>query len=87
MADQEYEPDWEVTLRRAGPGSGDGGNTGMYEVICGKCGDNPALDYGRCQRGCAETVSLTTRPGRRQRHAQPALVPPGQRGDEQVNEQ
>ena len=46
MADQEYEPDWEVTLRPASPGSGDGGNTGMYEVICGKCGDDPALDYG-----------------------------------------
>jgi len=51
MADQEYEPDWEVTLRRAGPGSGDGGNTGMYEVICGKCGDNPALDYGEVSAG------------------------------------
>ena len=51
MAEQEYEPDWEVTLRPASPGSGDGGNTGMYEVICGKCGDDPALDYGEVSAG------------------------------------
>ena len=47
MADQEYEPDWDVTLRRspASPGSGDPGSTATYEVICCKCGDDPALDY------------------------------------------
>jgi hypothetical protein len=47
MPDQEYEPDLEIALRRppASLGSGDWDNTDTYEVICCKCGDDPALDY------------------------------------------
>ena len=53
MADQEYEPDWEVTLRRppASHGSGDPDDTDTYEVICRKCGDDPALDYREVSAG------------------------------------
>jgi hypothetical protein len=53
IADQEYEPDWEVTLRRwpASLGSGDPDNTDTYEVICCKCGDDPALDYREASAG------------------------------------
>jgi hypothetical protein len=53
MADQEHDPDWEVALRRppAGPGSGDPDNTDTYEVICCKCGDDPALDYREVSAG------------------------------------
>jgi hypothetical protein len=53
IADQEYEPDWEVTLRRwpASLGSGDPDNTDTYEVICCKCGDDPALDYRQASAG------------------------------------
>jgi hypothetical protein len=42
------EPDWPVVLRRqpAGPGIGHPeDHTGMFEVVCGKRGDDPGLDY------------------------------------------
>jgi hypothetical protein len=46
MAD--HEPDWPITIRRqpARPGTGHPeDHTGRFEVICGKCGDDPGLDY------------------------------------------
>ena len=44
----DHEPDWPVVLRRqpASPGTGrPEDHTGTFEVICGKCGDDPGLDY------------------------------------------
>jgi hypothetical protein len=44
----DHEPDWPVVLRRqpASPGTGhQEDHTGMFEVICGKCGDDAGLDY------------------------------------------
>jgi hypothetical protein len=44
----DHEPDWPIVLRRqpASPGTGhQEDHTGMFEVICGKCGDDPGLDY------------------------------------------
>jgi hypothetical protein len=53
MADQEYEPDWKVTLRRlpAGLSSGDPDSIDTYEVICCKCSDDPARDYREVSAG------------------------------------
>ena len=44
----DHEPDWPVVLRRqpASPGTvHQEDHTGMFEVICGKCGDDAGLDY------------------------------------------
>ena len=48
MTDHENEPDLIISFRRqpAGPSIGNPeDDTGMYEVICRLCGDDPALDY------------------------------------------
>ena len=52
MAD--HEPDWPVVLRRqpASPGTGHPeDHTGTFEVISGKCGDDPGLDYPEVSSG------------------------------------
>ena len=44
----DHEPDWPITIRRppARPGAGHPeDHTSTFEVICGKCGDDPGLDY------------------------------------------
>jgi hypothetical protein len=48
MTDHEHELDWSVMLRPQ-PASLSSGqqedNTGVFEVICRECGDDPGLDY------------------------------------------
>ena len=44
----DHEPDWPITIRRqpARPGTGHrDDHTSTFEVICGRCGDDPDLDY------------------------------------------
>ena len=48
ITDPEHEPDWSVILRRQPASLSIGhpeNNTSTFEVICGECGDDPALDY------------------------------------------
>ena len=103
MADQESEQDQEVTLRGSPSslGSGDPDNTDMYEVICCKCGDDPALSYREASAGLrrirgpyplrsaprcfSSTLSSTTQPRRRRHSTRPGLTSPRQRQDEQIN--
>ena len=48
MTDHVHEPDWSVTLRRQPASLSTGraeGGTGMFEIVCRECGDDPGLDH------------------------------------------